>query len=177
MRRVFSLPPLLARVLPLLALSAAAHLTLPDAAAAGGSCWASADTRVISVTTGGTQTIAVRTQGLPPVGRGYRVLGSFAGTSPGTPFFSTFVPLNPDRYFVRTYSVGSRFLPGDSHLGALDANGNGVIRVVVPPNAPNGLIGRTLHHVVVPQQLLVQQPYCSTQDIGMTFAPRGGAGD
>lgn len=158
----------LARVTSLAALCATALLARPASAQ---QCWASADLHVVSVSAGGTQTIAVRTNGLPAVTTGYRVLGSFSGTTSGTPFFSVSVPIAADRYFVRSYSIGSPFLPGDSHLGLLDANGDAVVRVVVPPNAPSWLIGRTVHHVVVPQQVLVQQPYCSTRALALTFAP------
>lgn len=167
----------LTRVLPLALLSVSALLVLAapfsrpaTARVAGPSCWASADTHVISVSAGGTQTIAVRTNGLSPVGAGYRVLGSFSGTSPGSPFFSTFVPLNVDRYFVRLYSVGSPFVPGGNQ-GALDANGNALVQIVIPPGAPSWLIGTTVHHAIAPQQLLAQQPYCSSAAIPLTFVP------
>jgi hypothetical protein len=153
----------------LVPLSAFALLAALAAPARAQSCWASGDTSVISVSAGGVQSIGVRTAGVPLLS-GYRVLGSFSGTSPGTPFFNSYVPLNVDSYFKHIYSVGSRLVPG-GHLGLLDGNGDAIVRIVVPAGAYPHLAGRTVHHAIVPLHTFLQQPYCSTPAVALTFVP------
>lgn len=77
-------------------------------------------------------------------GAGYVVLGSLTGTSPGTPFGGTTVPLVADRFFTFTagWAGGS---PLSGARGNLDANERATALLEVRPGGLSALVGNSMH--------------------------------
>jgi uncharacterized Ntn-hydrolase superfamily protein len=86
--------------------------------------------------------------GSAAAGRDYQVLGSAAGTSPGTPWMGQSIPLNSDRLFRWTlnYPGGAAF-PGS--FGQLDANGRAEARLRLPPVGLNPFVGSVLDFAAI----------------------------
>jgi hypothetical protein len=81
-------------------------------------------------------------------GETYLLLGSFSGTTPGVPLASGLVlPLNPDRYFLRTLELPNR-PPLAGSKGALNAAGHASANFSALP-LDVSLAGTTLHHAFV----------------------------
>lgn len=75
-------------------------------------------------------------------GRAYKMVGSWSGTTPGTPLFGSFtLPLNRDRYLEYSTNFPNSPILQNSQ-GVLDANGRAV--VTFTPTAP--FEGLTVHH-------------------------------
>ncbi len=102
------------------------------------------DTPTVSVSRGGTQTFNLDV-GATHAGRGYWLLGSVTGTSPGTPVGSLLVPLNYDFWTGFTLAAANSPLLGSSR-GLLDPNGKGQARLNVPYGQSANLIGARLFH-------------------------------
>lgn len=85
----------------------------------------------VSAATGGVATFTLNL-GSAGAGANYRILGSAAGTSPGTDLFGVPLPLNRDRLLGFTWLLaGSASLPGTE--GALDSAGRAEGRFLMPP--------------------------------------------
>ena len=82
-------------------------------------------------------------------GQTFLVLGSFTGSSPGTPFGSSVLPINRDRYFKRTLKLNpnANIKPP---TGTLDGSGRSTT-VFTPPGSKKStwIVGRTFHHALV----------------------------
>ncbi len=82
-------------------------------------------------------------------GASYFVLGSLAGSSPGTPIGPYFLPLViSDPYFLYTVQQPNGPVLGSS-LGVLDAKGSATATVTITDDLPSALIGLTLTHACV----------------------------
>lgn len=82
-------------------------------------------------------------------GRPYWILGSAAGTWPGTPIGPGIVlPLNIDSYFFHT-ALFPNTLPLVASTGLIDPSGLGGGEFLLPPGLGKGLAGTTLHHAAV----------------------------
>jgi hypothetical protein len=78
----------------------------------------------------------------------YLILGSLSGWSPGFPFGSQRVPLNPDWYTDFTLNgANSPFLVDT--FGILPPSGSTLAQAVFPAQVLNGLQGLTMHHAAV----------------------------
>lgn len=164
--------------LPLFSLALASSLfctTLaPSPAQAPCTSVLSANTSTVSVTSGGTQVLALQTN--VPF-RTFSIVGSFS-SGPSEPYFSYGgLHLTRDRYLVLSYLGRSPFLPGGEpftpggHHVLTDAFGAAVQSVVVPPGQWFQLVGRTVRHGVYsldPQLLL---PDCGSNVVTLTFVP------
>jgi hypothetical protein len=98
-------------------------------------------------TRGGTQ-ILVLNAGPENAGRGYRILGSMSGSSPGASLGGLHVPLNQDDYFRDTLR-GSGEIPITGATGVLDELGRAEVRIDVSAALARELVGATLHHTFV----------------------------
>jgi hypothetical protein len=98
----------------------------------------------LQASTGGA--IEIRVDAGPgAAGSAYLVLGSLAGSNPGTPWTAELtVPLNLDAFSAAMLSAANTALLPNA-LGQLDAQGRAVARFVAPPGllAPLGLRGLT----------------------------------
>lgn len=74
-------------------------------------------------------------------GRGYLLLGSASGTSPGTPFDNIVIPLNQDRFFDWTWGTPRVF---HASSGLLDAQGRAEAVLGIPPGGWAPLVGTQL---------------------------------
>jgi len=91
----------------------------------------------------------IRTEGVPftlnrgpaDAGRGYLVLGSASGTSPGTPFGNVVIPLNRDRFFNWTWGAPPAF---QAAAGALDGDGRAEALLDGSPGGWAPLVGTEL---------------------------------
>ncbi len=98
----------------------------------------------ISLSTGGTQPLELDAGHLHP-NEPYLLLGSMSGTSPGVPLAGGFVlPLNPNRYFVRTLEFPNR-APLSNSRGTLNAAGHADASFSIVPLDVQ-LAGTTVHH-------------------------------
>ena len=108
-----------------------------------------ANTYELSLANGGTQAFSLQTPpSINPVDF-YILVGSLAGTSPGTSFGTFTLPLNPDVYFYRTLSTSvSKFLTPGSGVLAPSASGGGQATATfsTPPISAPALVGKTVHH-------------------------------
>jgi hypothetical protein len=83
-------------------------------------------------------------RGAQDAGRPYRVLGSLAGTTPGTTLGGVTVPLNADRLFAITLGA-TDLRVFDGFVGALDAGGHAAARLHLEPGHVASLVGATFH--------------------------------
>ena len=99
------------------------------------------------VGTGGVHTM-VLTLGPDLADELYLILGSASGTSPGTTAGGVTLPLNTDAYLLFTLTN-----PNPGHMpasfGLLDAAGQAVVDLTVPPLPSSSLAGETLHHAAL----------------------------
>jgi hypothetical protein len=102
------------------------------------------DLGAISQSAGGTQTLTLDA-GPAFAGDLYLVLGSLSGSSPGIPFGSFTIPLNPDAYFLHTVKHPSTAPLPDS-LGTLDAAGRATAHFALAPGVAAGLQGEVVYH-------------------------------
>lgn len=101
----------------------------------------------LSLSSGGTQPLELDTGHLHP-DEAYLLLGSMSGTSPGIPLAGDLVlPLNPDRYFLRTLEFPNR-PPLSSSKGTLNSAGHADASFSAVPLDVN-LAGTTVHHAFV----------------------------
>lgn len=118
-----------------------------------------------STVTGGQSVPFTLNLGPAEAGRGYLLLGSAAGTSPGLPFGNVVIPLNRDRLFEWTWGV-----PGDAFhgsAGSLDADGRGQA-LLTPGGAGWGpLVGTELSF----STLLAGPPYAVTNVVHVRVMP------
>lgn len=77
-------------------------------------------------------------------GRGYHILGTASGTSPGFKLGGLLIPLNRDRFFQLTYLKPGRPLFDDSQ-GALDVDGRATALLDLPPTVWTPLVGERFH--------------------------------
>ncbi len=113
-----------------------------------------------------------------------RVLGTFAGTTPGIEEIAglmphVHLPLNRDRYFWMTWNGTSPLLanppgvPTGPFAGfvPLDINGRATTIVSVPPALHSVFVGRTVHHAFVTRSFVPIGFDCASNSIALTFAP------
>ena len=131
----------------------------PDANAAGGVD--SGTARVVTLVTqslrpdvlslglgpGGGQTLSLDL-GSAFAGATYLVLGSASGTAPGLTVNGVPVPLNLDAYLLGAIELAN-VPPYSGTLGTLDAAGQAVAGIAIPPATDPGLAGLLLHHAAV----------------------------
>jgi hypothetical protein len=134
-----------------------------------------ADLNAISVTSGGVQTLTLTTN---TPGRVFSMIGSFSGTFPPEPNFAYGgLYLARDRYLILSYTGRSRLLPGGlpnapgGHELYTDAQGRATQLVVVPPNAPTHLVGRTVLHGAYTLSDLDLLPSCGSNVVPLVFTP------
>ena len=170
--------PILDRSRSFLLLLAFAIAPFAGAASAQAPCGGtiSGDVAVVSVTTGGTQTL---TLGVPAAEArtSWHLLGSFAGTAPGSPFLSSAqLFLNEDRYFYSLVTGTSRLVQGGAPsvygpMVPFNAQGQATLQVVVPPIVLSHLVGRTVHHGYYRFNPLTLLPECGSATVALTFGP------
>lgn len=102
-----------------------------------------ASTSTVSLLSGGTVQLQV-TAGSRMANKAYFLLGTGSGTTPGTPFGGSVIPLNFDPYFVLTASAQAGLLSGG--LGLIDGSSRATAQFIVPPNTNPAFLGVTLHH-------------------------------
>ena len=86
--------------------------------------------------------LAIAARGPIDAGRGYLLLGSAAGTTPGVPFQNVVIPLNRDRLFEWTWGVPGQGFQGSA--GVLDADGRAEALLELPPGGWGPLVGAKL---------------------------------
>ena len=106
----------------------------------------------ISVASGGTQALSLNA-GSAFAGLPYLVLGSWSGTSPGTPLDGQLLPLNTDPYTNITL-LTPNVAPLSGTFGTLDAAGAASASFSLPTGLSPGLAGLTLNHAYVVIELL-----------------------
>lgn len=104
----------------------------------------SSDVTELSVDGGDTQTMTL-TAGSANAGRGYFVLGSVTGTTPGIPLGPVHLPLNFDFYMNLTLSSPNAFPLTDS-LGVLDGSGGSTTLFTMPTGLSPSLVGVQISH-------------------------------
>lgn len=77
-------------------------------------------------------------------GRGYQILGTASGTSPGFQFGGVLIPLNRDRFFQLVYLKPGRPL-FDGSKDALDVDGRATALLDLPAPVYAALVGERLH--------------------------------
>ena len=152
-----------------------APLALAPAASAQCASVVTADVPSISVSAGGVQTLTITTNQPQSL---YSVVGSFSGTTPAEPYFAVGgLYLARDRYLILSYTGRSRLLPGGvpnapgGHELFLDAQGQATQLVVVPPNSPSYLVGRTVLHGVYRLLDVDLLPSCGSNVVPLAFTP------
>jgi len=94
-------------------------------------CTFGRDVAEVNATTGGTQSLFLYA-GAAHAGKGYYVLGSVSGTTPGLPFNqNVLLPLNYDFYFQALLSFPNVLVLNS--FSTLDGSGNATAQFVVPP--------------------------------------------
>ena len=126
------------------------------------------DVASVSLASGGSQTLQLAA---PYVGELYLILGSAAGTSPGTgaaPSLLT-LPVNLDTYF--SYLLANPNTVLAPSLGTLDASGLASAVLTVPPGLNPGLAGTTLDHAFVVLDPVTVTSVFVSNPVGVTLAP------
>jgi uncharacterized Ntn-hydrolase superfamily protein len=98
-------------------------------------------------------------------GRGYMLLGSASGSTPGVSFGNVVIPLNRDRYFEWTWGV-----PGDDFFGSagsLDVDGRGQALLMPGGLGWAPLVGSELRF----SALLAGPPYAVTNVVSVRVLP------
>jgi hypothetical protein len=109
--------------------------------------WLSADVAGVSLSTGGTQQLALHA-GSAHAGELHLVLGSVSGTAPGIPLGAYSLPLVLDGYLDFTLrSANTPLLQGT--LGVLDGQGAASAAIQVAPATSPALAGIQAHHAFV----------------------------
>ena len=101
----------------------------------------------IAVATAGTQTFEVNA-GLANASSGYFIVGSFSGTSPGTPLGPLLIPLVADSWSLQSLAVANSAAYPNT-LGLLDASGRATAAFNMPANLPASFVGMTLSHACI----------------------------
>ena len=99
-------------------------------------------------------------------GRGYQVLVSAAGTSPGTLVGGVLVPLNADRAFGFALAGQLRTTVGEDFIGSLDGAGRAEAAFHLDPQWAWTFVGETFHFAA----LLSDQGRASTSS-GRSASP------
>jgi PQQ-like domain len=101
----------------------------------------------LGLSSGGTN---VLTLSRPPAAAGqvYILLGSASGTQPGIPLDGQLLPLVPDAYLTATL-VSANQGPFKKTLGALDAQGQARMEIVLPSGLSSTLAGTLLSHAAL----------------------------
>lgn len=119
----------------------------------------------VSATAGATVPLTLDL-GTPSAGVGYLVLGTSSGTVPGFVFQGVHLPLNRDRFLVRSFArAGLPPFPGT--IGALDASGRAAAGFVAGPGALVPLVGRRIDWAAV----IGPAPSSVTNVVGFDVAP------
>jgi len=101
----------------------------------------------ISVSNGGAQSLFLNF-GPAYANRGYVILGSATGTTPGLFVVGQHMPLNYDAYLLLTATSPNSVLMPQS-LGILSAAGTAQTQFQVPPGLPASIVGLTLNHAAL----------------------------
>jgi hypothetical protein len=83
--------------------------------------------------------------GVAQAGRGYWVVGSLNGTSPGLPIGSVVLPVNPDVWFNYTINHPNQG-PLVNSLGFLNGIGQSTGAFAIPAGTTPALVGLTVNH-------------------------------
>jgi hypothetical protein len=119
----------------------------------------------LSLSGGGTQAWTMNA-GVANAGRGCWVLGSLSGTSPGFPFGTVVVPVNPDVWFNYTINHPNQG-PLVNSLSFLDGLGKGTGAFSIPAGTNPGLVGLTVNHAY----MLGPVVDFSSNAVSLTFLP------
>jgi len=119
----------------------------------------------ISLSAGGSQAWSLDA-GVAHAGRGYWVFGSLAGTSPGVPFGSIVLPVNPDVYFNYTINHPNSG-PLMNSLGFLNGIGKATAGFAIPAGTTPSLAGLTVNHAYALGPLVD----FSSNPVALTFLP------
>jgi hypothetical protein len=130
------------------------------------------DTLEVSVSAGGTQSMRAEL-GPAFAGKVFWILGTTAGTDPGTKFGTQLVPLNYDG--VGGYMVKTTKSPNlgqlKNTLGFLDQDGIADATFSLPPGSDPGLVGTDLHHAYVLLTKFGGDPYWSSNAVSLRLTP------
>lgn len=146
---------------------------VPNAPLATCTATLTASTPVVSVTTGGTQWLTLRSTSTQ---RWFSIVGTFS-SGPAEPYFTTAgLHLARDRYLLLSYLGRSPLLPGGipfapgGHQVLTDSQGIALQAVVVPPGQWPFLAGQTVRHAAysLSESLL---PECGSNVVSLTFVP------
>jgi hypothetical protein len=107
----------------------------------------SANRSEVSITTGGTQTLALDL-GAKSAKNGYWMAGSVTGTEPGIPRGHVLMPLKYDVYTAYTVAAPNSAVLSSSR-GVLDENGRGETTFRVPKGLPAVALGVSIHHACI----------------------------
>lgn len=102
---------------------------------------------MLSLSQGGSQQLYLNA---PPAfaGKNYLMLSSASGTSPGFPFGSVVIPLNPDNVLIFSITSANLF-PYVNSFGILDGDGRAQASFAIPPALDPSLEGLVLWHAGV----------------------------
>ncbi len=115
-------------------------------AALDGGASLTADATELSLSQGGTQSLAVAGC-TEHAGDFYALAGTLSGTAPGFAYEGFSVALNPDPYFFFTLNASSGS-PLSAAQGFLDAFGRAEASFALPPGSAAALAGLVAHHAV-----------------------------
>ena len=129
-----------------------------------------ADDHLASVSAANTVTLELRA-GAAWSGAAYLLLGSAAGTLPGTVVDGHLLPLNtPDGYFSRTLQLPNA-PPLTNSLGVLDGNGSATASFTLPAGTPTAYWGATGFHAFVIYDPPTQQVLFASNAVPITVLP------
>lgn len=126
----------------------------------------SVDVPSLSLASGGTASFSLDA-GPANAGRLHLILGSLAGSQPGTPFGAVNVPLVLDGYTLYTINQPAS-PPLVGAFGALGPQGTGNASFTLPPATNPALAGLTAHHAYV---LLLPQVDFASNAVGFDLLP------
>ncbi len=106
-----------------------------------------ASTTQVSVATGGIQTLTLDAD-IQSALRGYWVVGSVTGTTPGVPLGGIVIPLRYDFYTDFTVAAPNSSVLSTSR-GTLDVKGRGKATFNVPKGLGSAAVGVTIYHAFI----------------------------
>lgn len=122
---------------------------------------------VLSLGDGGVQTMILRAPAHPD--SFYLVMGSATGSSPGIPFGSVTIPLNPDAYFNMTLTKANNPPPLLNTFGLLDGAGLASAYFVLPTGTDPSLAGLTLNHAYMLFDINTLEAFYASDPIGLSL--------
>jgi hypothetical protein len=128
------------------------------------------DVPSVSLSAGGTQTLALNAGPTVGPGMSYLVAGTSSGTQPGVVLGGMLVPLQYDAY--TRYSVASANQgPFVNTFGTLDGTGQATAQIAVPAGSSPSLAGVVLHHSMIGLDFTAGAVVAASNPVALTLNP------